>query len=276
MKHVHVNGVGLAVEEWPGRGPAIVCVHGLSANHLSWDAWARFLAPRHRVIAYDLRGRGDSDKPDTGYNLAQHGDDLAALLDHLGLPRAIVMGHSLGAAIVARFAADRPERVAKLVLVDGGMDMRPEVVDAVAPAVNRLGVEFESMEMFLGLVRMLPMFPRWDESLEKYFRYDVETLPSGAVRSKAPKAAIVEELTNLRRERLSAYPLRIACPTLILRAPDGIFTETDVIMSQAEGEALARAIPKAELVVLPGTNHYSMMLGDNPTLEAALFRFLDA
>ena len=47
-------------------------------------------------------------------------------------------------------------------------------------------------------------------------------------------------------------------------------------MSQAEGEALAWAIPKAELVVLPGTNHYSMMLGDNPTLEAALFRFLDA
>ena len=275
MQRIHVNGVSLAVEEWPGRGPAIVCVHGLTANHLSWDAWARFLAPRHRVIAYDLRGRGDSDKPDTGYSLGHHGADLVALLDHLGLPSAIVMGHSLGAAIAARFAADRPERVAKLVLVDGGMDLRPEIAAAVAPSVSRLGVEFESMDVFLGLVQMLPMFQRWDDSVEKYFRYDVETLPSGAVRSKVSKAAIVEEVTNLQRERLSACHSRIACPTLILRAPDGIFTETDVIMTQAEGEALARAIPNAELVVLPGTNHYSMMLGDNPALDSALRRFLD-
>ena len=53
----------------------VVCVHGLSANHTCWASVAGVLSPEYRVIAYDLRGRGDSDKPDTGYSLEAHGDD---------------------------------------------------------------------------------------------------------------------------------------------------------------------------------------------------------
>ena len=74
------------------------------------------LSPEYRVIAYDLRGRGDSDKPDTGYGLEAHGDDLAHLLDHYGLDRAVVVGHSLGAMIALTFAVKRHDRVSRLVL----------------------------------------------------------------------------------------------------------------------------------------------------------------
>jgi pimeloyl-ACP methyl ester carboxylesterase len=255
----------------------VVCIHGLTANHTCWGSVADVLSPEYRLIAYDLRGRGDSDKPEKGYSLESHGEDLERLLDHYGLDRAVVMGHSLGAKIALRFAAKHPGRVSKLVLFDGGMDIRPEVWDSIAPAVARLGIEFPSLDMFLGLVRSLPMFEgRWNDYLERYFRYDVETLPSGAVRSKAAKHAIEEEVTNLQRERLWVWHHQIRCPTLIFRAPEGLLHATDCLMTQEEAEAMAAAIPASTLVGVPGSNHYTVLLGQNPEVESALRAFLAA
>src|SRR5574341_1066887 len=275
MDQVRVNGVSLAVHEWPGKGPAVICVHGLTANHTCWASIAHMLSPDFRVIAYDLRGRGESDKPDTGYSLEIHCRDLAALLDRLGLKRAAIVGHSLGAHIALRFAVGFPQRVSRLVLMDGAIDVRPEILDSLAPAINRLGVEFPSLEAFLQMVRGLPMLAgRWNEFLERYFRYDVEVLPGGAVRSKVARHAIEEELANLRRERLWVYHHQVRCPTLILRAPDGLLTATDCLMTQDEARAMAHAIPRATLVVVPGTNHYTILLARNPTVAKALRRFL--
>ncbi len=277
MARVSVGSVSLAVAEWPGpaKGPAIVCIHGLTANHTCWASVADVLSPAHRLIAYDLRGRGESDKPDKGYSLAVHGDDLEGLLDHFGLEKAVLIGHSLGAHIAVRFAATRPQRVAKLVLVDGGLDVRHEVIESLRPAINRLGVEFPSLEMFMGFVRALPMFEgRWNDYLERYFRYDVEELPAGTVRAKAARLAIEEEIANLERERLWVYHHQVKAPTLIFRAPDGLLTPTDCLMTQEEAEAMAHAIPRSKLVVVPGTNHYTVLLGQHPKVKTALRAFL--
>jgi pimeloyl-ACP methyl ester carboxylesterase len=277
MARVAVGSVSLAVAEWPGpaKGPAIVCIHGLTANHTCWASVADVLSPIHRLIAYDLRGRGESDKPDKGYSLALHGDDLEGLLDHFGLKKAVLIGHSLGAHIAVRFAATRPQRVAKLVLVDGGLDVRHEIIESLRPAINRLGVEFPSLDMFMGFVRALPMFEgRWNDYLERYFRYDVEELPGGTVRAKAARLAIEEEIVNLERERLWVYHHRIKAPTLIFRAPDGLLTATDCLMTQEEAEAMADAMPRSKLVVVPGTNHYTVLLGQHPKVKSALRTFL--
>lgn len=279
MDRVAIGSVSLAVEQWPGPAKgaqsAIVCIHGLTANHVGWASVADVLSPGHRLIAYDLRGRGESDKPEKGYSLAHHCEDLEGLLDHLGLRRAVLIGHSLGAHIAVRFAATRPARVSRLVLVDGGIDVRAEVLDSLRPAINRLGVEFPSLDMFLSFVRMLPMFEgRWNDYLERYFRYDVEVLPAGTVRSKAARHAIEEEIANLERERLWVYHHQVKAPTLIFRAPDGLLTPTDCLMTEEEARAMARAIPRAKLVVVPGTNHYTVLLGQNPKVKTALRAFL--
>ncbi|MEK6666890.1 MAG: alpha/beta hydrolase [candidate division NC10 bacterium] len=275
MEKISVNGVSLAVREWPGKGPAVVCIHGLTANHTCWQSLADVLAPDYRLIAYDLRGRGESDKPPKGYSLEIYAQDLGALLDHFGLKSAIIMGHSGGANQGLYFAARFPKRVRKLILIDGGLDVRAEVFDSIAPAVNRLGVEFPSMEMFLQVLRGLPMFQgRWNDYLERYFRYDVEVLPSGAVRSKVAKHAIEEEVANLVRDRLWVLHHQVKCPTLILRAPDGLLTATDCLMTQEEAEAMTEAIPKSRLVVVPKTNHYTVLLGKNPKTRQAIRKFL--
>ncbi|MFQ5829568.1 MAG: alpha/beta fold hydrolase [Candidatus Methylomirabilia bacterium] len=275
MLRATVNGVRLALEEWPGKGPAIFCVHGLTANHTCWSSLAEVLVPDYRVIAYDLRGRGDSDKPEKGYSLGIHAEDLLGLLEHFGQKKAIIMGHSLGAHIGLYFATHYPQRISKLILVDGGLDVRAEILDSLAPAINRLGIEFPSLEAFLQMLQSFPMFQgRWNDYLTRYFTYDVEPTPSGGVRSKVAKHAIEDELANLAREQLWVLHHRVKCPTLILRAPEGLLTATDCLMTQEEGEAMAHAIRKSKLVVISGTNHYTVLIGKHDKTRRAIRQFL--
>jgi pimeloyl-ACP methyl ester carboxylesterase len=277
-ERIKTHGVTLAARVWPARAPGaggdLVCVHGLTANHTCWYPLADALAEQ-RVIAYDLRGRGDSDKPDTGYHLDAHAEDLLGVLDHAGLRRPVIVGHSLGAHIAVRFAVSHPERVARLVLFDGGLDVRSEVLDSLAPVVSRLGVEFPSLESFLASRRTLPMFVgRWNEHLTRYFTYDVERGPNGGVVSKVARHAVEEEIANLQRIRLWVWHHRIAAPTLLLRAPDGLLRDDDCLMTQEEAEAMAHAIPRCRLVVVPATNHYTVLLGAHPVAIREIRDFL--
>jgi pimeloyl-ACP methyl ester carboxylesterase len=277
MERVRTGDVTLAAQVWEG-GPGAstaVAVHGLTANHACWYPVADVVAPRRRLVAYDLRGRGDSDKPAQGYSLAAHAGDLLGLLDHFGVQRAAIMGHSLGAHIAVWFATTYPERVDRLVLFDGGLDVRAEILGSLAPAINRLGVEYPSLAAFLAVVRMLPMFAgHWNEHLTRYFTNDVEPAPGGGVRAKAPRHAIEEELVNLRSTRLWVRHHRIQAPTLLLRAPEGLLTATDCLMTQEEAEAMAHAIPRCRLVVVDGTNHYTVLLSDNTVVTRELTAFL--
>jgi pimeloyl-ACP methyl ester carboxylesterase len=115
---------------------------------------------------------------------------------------------------------------------------------------------------------------RWNEYFERYFRYDVETLPSGAVRSKAAKHAIEEEVEHLQRERLWVKHRHVRCPTLILRAPDGVLGPADCLLTEDEAHAMAAAIPASTLVTVPGTNHYTILVGETPQVKNALRAFL--
>jgi pimeloyl-ACP methyl ester carboxylesterase len=279
MERVTANDVTLAGRVWPGGGSppgrTVVGIHGLTANHTCWQPMAEAIAGAHRLIAYDLRGRGDSDKPAAGYSLAHHGADLLGLLDHFGVPRAVLMGHSLGASIAVRFAVHHPDRVERLILLDGGLDVRAEVLDSLAPALARLGVEFPSREAFLERMRALPMFAgRWNDHLERYFAYDLAPVPGQGVRSKAVRAAVEEEVANLQRSRLWVWHHRIRVPTLLLRAPEGLLREDDCLMTQEEAEAMVAAIPDCRLVVAEGTNHYTVLLGDDPVVRREIRAFL--
>src|SRR5690606_27415799 len=94
------SGLRLAYSEWPGQDPPFILVHGLASNRRIWDLVAPRLATRHRVIALDQRGHGESDKPERGYDYATVTADLEAFLDALGVARPILVGHSWGAGVV--------------------------------------------------------------------------------------------------------------------------------------------------------------------------------
>jgi hypothetical protein len=160
-------------------------------------------------------------------------------------------------------------------LFDGGLDVRAEVVDSIAPAVARLGIDFPSLDAYLDMLKTLPMFAgRWNEHLTRYFTYDVTPTPGGGVRSKVCRRAIEEEVHNLQRTRLWVLHHRVQAPALLFRAPEGLLHADDCVVTQAEAEAMARAIPRCRLVVVPGSNHYSILLGDNPVVRRETLAFL--
>src|SRR5260221_11342974 len=90
--------------QWRERGSPMVGVSGITANAFCFQAIADDLARDHRVYAYDLRGRGDGDKPEHGYSVASHAHHLANLIDTRGLQRPVVLGHSLGGLVAIYFA----------------------------------------------------------------------------------------------------------------------------------------------------------------------------
>lgn len=115
------DGVSLAVRRWPGAGGVpFLLVHGLASNARMWDGAASLLGPGS-VAAVDLRGHGQSDKPDAGYDFATVVADLVALIDGLGWSEPpVVVGQSWGGNVVLELAIAAPDRVRAIACVDGG------------------------------------------------------------------------------------------------------------------------------------------------------------
>src|SRR5262245_23591814 len=119
-----INGVSLFYES-QGDGPPLVFVHGLGGTSNVWHAQRVTLSKSARVVTYDLSGSGRSDKGRRSYSIDGWADELAGLLDHLSLPAAVVVGHSMGTVIVQRFAAKYPQRTTALVLAGGLVELGP-------------------------------------------------------------------------------------------------------------------------------------------------------
>jgi len=149
MKRVKGDGIEINLAMWEGAGQSILCIHGITANCRCWDTLAETLAPQHHVMAMDLRGRGQSDRPSQGYSLEYHLQDINCLLDDLDIDRAVIMGHSLGAFIGLAFAAEYPGQVERLILVDGGGDLSQEQLEKVfvgGDVANRVADAISAIE----------------------------------------------------------------------------------------------------------------------------------
>jgi pimeloyl-ACP methyl ester carboxylesterase len=119
MPEVELHGQRVTYHQL-GEGPAIVLVHGITSSSRTWTSVMHGLAERHTVIAPDLLGHGRSGKPRGDYSLGAYASGLRDLLALLGIPKATVVGHSLGGGIVMQFAYQFPERMERMVLVDSG------------------------------------------------------------------------------------------------------------------------------------------------------------
>jgi pimeloyl-ACP methyl ester carboxylesterase len=118
MPRVHLNGVEMHYQS-VGTGPDIIMIHGLAANLAFWYLrLVPLLSTRFRVTSYDLRGHGYSSMPTHGYNSAEMARDLQALMDHIGIGRANIVGHSFGGAVALHFTLFFPERVKTVTLAD--------------------------------------------------------------------------------------------------------------------------------------------------------------
>jgi len=259
----------LAGGQWHPDAPGlpVLAVHGISATHRSWDVVADALSDR-RVIAADLRGRGRSNTLPGPYGLERHADDLAAALDALAVDRAFVVGHSMGAFVSVRFAERHPDRVAGLVLIDGGLPVPnpdgvpPEDLPAVllGPALERLSMTFPDRAAYLDFWRRHPALgPYWNDAIEAYVEYDVDG-EEPALRSSARADAVAENAVQL--DGADGYAdalLALPGPVDFFRAPRGLLDAAPLYPEEVVA-AWAERMPQLVVHEVPDVNHYTIVM----------------
>lgn len=253
---VPVSGGVLRVCRWGGTGPAVVAIHGITANALSFLHLAERLDGVD-LLAPDLRGRAGSAGLPGPYGLGAHVDDLVATLDHFGIDRAVVVGHSMGGFVAALAAKRHPDRVRSALLVDGGVAFGvpvdgeiDEVLERViGPAMARLRMTFASREEYLDFWRRHPaLAAAWSPQIEAYALRDLAGDRSScaieAIREDAKDTLVHEETTTAYRS--------VTVPISLLRAERGMLDEPTGLYGHVPIEGIAKE-------TVPGVNHYTVV-----------------
>jgi pimeloyl-ACP methyl ester carboxylesterase len=270
---IPVAGGDLHALSWGDDGPLLIAVHGITASAVSIQPLADRLAGDFRIVAPDLRGRGGSAALPGPYGMKAHAGDIVAILDHLGEARAVVLGESMGGYVAVQLAVSYPERVDRLVLVDGGLPLAvpaaaladPDATTAaiLGPALARLRMTFPSREQYRAFWQDHPALRDvWNPYLDEYVDADL-TGTAPELRSVVSEEAVVsdgrDQLVNEDLRRLSA----ISCPVTLVRAGRNLMNEPTPLFSDASVAESAAAIPQLVDISAPTFNHYSLMLTDD-------------
>ncbi|MFI0720858.1 alpha/beta fold hydrolase [Streptomyces sp. NPDC021224] len=269
---VEVEGGGLAVRRWPGRpgGGTVLAVHGIASNGLAWARVAEEL-DGVEVIAPDLRGRGLSRDVAGTSSMARHADDLRAVLDRFGVPRAVLAGHSMGGFVACVAARRHPERYAAAVLVDGGLGFPvPQDVDidtvlhaVIGPAMRKLETTFPDRAAYHAFWAEHPAFA--DLSGPDVAAYLDRDLVGQApeLRSACRAAAVREDAEDeLRNPEVFAAIHSLPLPARLLWAERGLQDEPVGLYAPEVIAAGALAGAGVAAHFVPGVNHYSVLLGE--------------
>ena len=225
-----------------GAGPPVVLLHGGLANSDYWANQIVALAPAHRVITIDSRGHGRSTRDARPFTYERMASDVVAVMDALHVPRAAIVGWSDGAIIGLVMALKHPEHVARVFAFAANMDpsgVRPDTTTTpvFAAFMRRAGDEYAQA--------------------------------SPTPHDYAAFQTAIGHMWDVEPNYTAADLARIARPVAIV---DG---DHDEAIVPAHTEYLAKAIPGARLIVLPGLSHFAM-LQDPAAFDAALTGFIDA
>jgi pimeloyl-ACP methyl ester carboxylesterase len=269
---VQAGGLSLHCLEW-GRpdDPCAVLLHGNGAHARWFDALVPALVPGWRIVAPDLRGHGESDWAEPPrYAIENFGHDLGVVIDALAPGPVPVVGHSMGGRVVVWYAAERPDRVRGLVVLDSRMEtIRPELASAWRAQVagQREGRGYPTRDDALAGFRFVPE--------ERNVPADViADLAHHAIRERAPGDWTFRfDRAVLSREGDGAGDLlarlrRLRCPALVMAGADSW------VMDAGQRAAIAEALPQATIRVFPGGHHF--LLAQARVVGAELRRFLDA
>ena len=241
-----VNGVKINYQ-LSGEGPAIILLHGFTGSHQDWALQIPVLSKKYQVVAMDHRGQGKSEAPSSpdDYSVSIFAQDVCGLLQHLGISKACVGGHSMGGFMALEFALEHPEMVAALVLVDtssGQWERDPEY-EKVRAKLKELA-QTEGMEAAFEYnaahnAMMLERFEQHPELREISRKKMLQTSVNGYVHAG-------DAIWNWKpvTHRLS----EIKAPTLI------VVGEEDVPFIKAS-QTMKESIANAEMVIIPEATH---------------------
>jgi lipase len=268
-RSVDVGDGKLDVTEFgPSDAPAVLAIHGVTSSSRAWLALARHL-PDVRLIAPDLRGRGRSRDLPSSSGLRHHAADLATLLDALDLGSVPVVAHSMGAFVAVALAAQRPDAVTSLLLVDGGYPLqRPEGVadddlaaTVLGPIAARLNREFPTREAYLDFWREHPAFRgAFTPDVAEYADYDLVGEPPHLRTASTVDAIAADSLDLFGPDWYLAALAGLRIPAPMLRAPRGLLDEPGGLYPGLP--ASPPLAPTMHVTDVDDVNHYTILMTD--------------
>jgi pimeloyl-ACP methyl ester carboxylesterase len=259
LRRLTLHGHRIAYRQ-AGSGPVLVLIHGITSSSATWERVMPYLARRFTVIAPDLVGHGESDKPRGDYSLGAHASNIRDLMLVLGHERASIVGHSLGGGIAMQFSYQFPERCERLALVDSGGLGRD--VNVLLRAATLPGAEF--VLPLLAATRLLDagrLAGRLLGSLGLRARTDIEEIARGhATLSDAEaRAAFVHTLRSVvepggqRVDASNRLYLSAHMPFLL------VWGEQDSVIPVEHGRATHDQVADSRLEVFDGSGHFPQL-----------------
>lgn len=244
MPNIRVNNIQLAYND-TGSGPAIVLIHGYPFNRSMWTEQVSLLNDRFRVVTLDLRGHGESESSTGASTMKLMAEDVAALMDEIGIERAVVGGLSMGGYVTLAFHQLFPERVEKLLLAD----TRAQADTEEGKATRAEQVQQILADGMAGIVNaMLPKLLS-PETVSK--RPDVVKRVRDMMIHTSPAGAAAALRGMAEREDQTGRLAQIKVPTLI------VVGKEDPITPVADSQKMHERIAGSQLVVIENASHVS-------------------
>jgi len=249
METVNINGIELAYIH-QGAGKPLVLLHGYPLDHHLWDDIVPLLEDTFELIIPDLRGFGGSTTVDTPYTMDDFASDIAGLLDHLGIKKAAIAGHSMGGYVALAFARLFPERVSGLGLISSQV-----LADTPERKEGRYKSAAEVAERGIGGVV---------ETMTTKFtpNPDLQAFARKTMESQQPSAYIGALKAMAERQDSTPLLALIQYPVVIVHG------DADELIPIDRGHEVKAALPEAHLVEVPGAGHMPMMENKEMTAEA--------
>ena len=257
--HVLLGRMRFHYLDWGTAGrPPVLFLHGGGLNAHTWDLVCASLRRERHCLALDQRGHGESEwSPEMDYATESHVGDLEAFVDTLGLDRFVLVGMSLGGVNALAWAGRHGHRLAGLVIVDVGPEIRTDGVKKIA-AFTSEATPLDSVEQFVD--RALTFNPRRNrELLRRSLLHNLRRMPDGRFMWKYDqrhRGKVDPDAYARRRELLWSAVDTVPCPTLVVRG-----AQSDVFHDE-DAERLAGRLQRGRWVKIEGAGH--TVQGDNP------------
>ena len=269
-KFIRANGIQIRYLDWSGESPPILLLHN---NRGVADPWKRLVDVTrlsNRFIAPDQRGCGATDKPLVGYSVWDLARDVAGLIDAMELGPVALVGCALGSSIGLAVAANYPEKVSALVMLDSGFPIAQSVIDRSVGVLTAMPHEFASRTEAMAFVRTLPssLGYSWSPIWEDYFDWTFKELTDGRWAFKFGKEAMLQATGHLADD-LWLDAGRVVCPVFV-----GISSADDIVSAEG-GRKLAQVIKNSTFKLLDDVHHLPFLEQDMYPIERLIREYLE-
>lgn len=261
MPTIHVNGIDIYYEQhgWDKPGEVLALSNGILMSTASWAYQTPVLSQHCRLLLYDCRGMWQSEHPPGPYSMAQHADDLAALLDALGVAQAHIGGISYGAEISMVFALRYPDRTRSLVVSSAVSQVDPLLRTMMDGWIG--ATRARDAEMLFRVTLPVNFSERWiaanpaalEAARQRYRQLDMD--------------AFLELLLSFSQLDITADLHRISAPALVMVG------EEDILKPRKHAELIAHELPNSEFAVIPHAGH-AVLWEQAPVFNSLILGFL--